>query len=253
MRKSRIQERYIKETIQSGFAKEEAGQIKPSIPKAHVFLLDLLEGGPQKYQRLLRKLGGAGEAIIESALAFGLIERDGNKITRHRLAEYESKVSPITKSLRKAYEDETIRQSEPGRWIEWLLNAIEYARKSDNLYSRYVILSAIQGLGPQIEKELERYLDAPHHAVILKPAEPEAQPSETAETQIEPAVVEARPVPSKPTGRIEDAILETVQAFGALSIQEITAQMKQAGYEEDIKRNVFRLILKGKLKVTSAG
>lgn len=252
MRKSKIQERYIKEAIQSGFAEEEAGQIKPSVPKAHIFLLDLIDEGPQEYQELVGKLGGAGEAIIESALAFGLIEKDGNSIAKHRLAEYESEVSPTIKFLRKAHEDETIKQSELGKWIQWLLNAVEYAKKSDNIHSRYVILSAVQELGPQIEKELERYLAAPTHVVITKPAELEVRPSKIAEAQVRPVVVKPRPVPSESTGTIEDAVLQAVQAFGALSIQEISSQMKQAGYEEDIKRTVFRLILDGKLKVVSA-
>lgn len=254
MRKSAIQERYIKETVRSGFAEEEASQLKPSIPKAHTFLLDLLEKGSQEYQELLKKLGGAGEAIVESALAFGLIRKDGNQIVRRGLADYEKEVSSIIKPLEKAQENEAIKQSEPGKWIEWLLNAHESAKKSERAYSRYIILSTIKELGPKIEDEVKKHLVKPPHEVAAEAIEPISKPSTIVRPEAKPAdLVETQPLLERPAETIEGAILQIVQTSGAMSIQDIDNRMKQEGYEEDIKRTVFLLILEGKLKVISAG
>jgi len=254
MRRSAIQEKYVKEVIRAGFVEEEGNQLKPSIPKAHTFLLDLLEKDPQEHQQLLKKLGGAGEAIIESTLALGLIYKDGNRIVRHRLEDYETEVSAIIKSLEKAQENEVVKQSEPGKWIEWLLGAHEAAKRTERAYPRYIILSAIKELGPKIEDEVKSYLVKTSQEVEIESVEARPvrdKPSETIEET--PESIEARPVRDKPSETIEDAILQIVQTTGAMSIQEIDTCLKQEGYEQDIKSTVFKLILEGKLKVIASG
>ncbi|MEM2506995.1 MAG: hypothetical protein QXF61_08145 [Nitrososphaeria archaeon] len=248
MRGSMLQERYINEAIQAGFAIEEAGQIKPSIPKAHKFLLDILEKGPQEYRELCDKLGDSSEAIVNSALEFRLVYLEGNKIAKRRLTDYEIMVLPVIKTLEKVLEDDVVKQSEPGKWIERLLNAYEYYKKSGLTYHAHVVLSAIEKLGPRFQQEIEKI-------TIRKP---EWTPSIRTPQPIQPPTTEKKTVPvitqfpEIQKGTLEDAILQAIRNLGPLSINEIEQQMKSLGYEADIRSTVFRLILQGKLKVVSA-
>jgi hypothetical protein len=56
MRKTKLSESYVAEAVQSGFIKEQANQLEPSMPKALTFLSDLLEKGPQDTATLAKKL-----------------------------------------------------------------------------------------------------------------------------------------------------------------------------------------------------
>jgi hypothetical protein len=253
MRGSIIQEKYVKEVIQSGFAKEEAGQLKPSMPKAHTFLLGLLEDGPRTYQELLKNLGNAGEAIIGSALILGLIHKDGDQIHKRRLSEYENEILPTINSLQSAYENEIIKKSEPGKWIGWLLNAYNSTKKDGAPYIKYMIFSAVEYLGPQIEREIKRQISKPEKVAVEK-IEPSAAPAITTPTQVGlTEMIKAPQAPSMPTKTIEEAILQIIQTSEPMTIHEIDNQMKREGYEEDIKRTVLQLVLKGKLRLILAG
>ena len=95
MRGSIISDKFVKEAVQSGFASEETNQIEPSVPKAHTFLLNLLEQGPQEYQALQKKLGAAGDAIVKSAIDLGLIYQEDAKVVKRRMAEFEDQGSQI--------------------------------------------------------------------------------------------------------------------------------------------------------------
>jgi len=250
MRKAKLQDRYIKEAVQAGFAEEEAGQLAPAIPKAHIFLLENLEEGPTEYRKLIDKLGGAGESIIDSALQFHLVYREGEKIVRQKLIEYESKVSHILDELRKAYESEVIKKSEPGQWIEWLLDAYEIYKKNGRNYHAHIVLSAIEKLGPQILAEISKIslplsIETRIEPEIAKPAFSSMPP----ETPMSHA-----PAPSLEREQgmevTEDVILQTVRTLGPVTIQEIEHYLSNRGYEADIKSTVIGLILRGKLKVT---
>jgi hypothetical protein len=253
MRRSALQERYLSEAVQSGFANEEAGQIEPSVPKAHIFLLDLLEKGPQEYRGLVEKLGSAGEAIVGSASEFHLIYSDEDKIVKRRLADYENVVLPTVKLLQRAYENETVKQSEPGKWIEWLLSAYESCKKSGRAYHTHVVLSAIEKLGPQIQEEVKKSLAGPSREPIVEVVTPTppSQVSQPIQKEMPPVSVGPQPTLTL-TRTVDDAILQAIQTQGAMSIQEIEQQMRSQGYEADIRSTVFRLILQGKLKVVSA-
>lgn len=257
MKKTLIQERFISEAIQSGFVKEQTNQLEPSAPKAHIFLLDLLEKGPQEANSLLEKLGVAGEAIVNSALEFGLIYRDGGKISKRRLAEYENVVMPNLNSLKMDYKDEVIKESEIGKLIEWLISADENSKKAEQSYPRYIILTAIQKLAPSIEKEVKKYTETlPPISVSIPNPEPVTKPPSAVPpfvTIVPPANVSSTTtsVPVNLTDSIDAMIIQTLQKTGPLLIQEIDSQMKQQGYQQDIKGTVLRLIISGKLKVTS--
>jgi hypothetical protein len=251
MRGSMLQERYINEAVQAGFASEEAGQIKPTVPRAHNFLLDILEKGPQEYQELLEKLGSAGEAIVNSALEFRLVYPDGNKIVKRRLADYENMVLPIVKTLQKAFEDEIIRQSEPGKWIEWLLKAYEYYKKNVRVYHTYIVLSTIEKLGQSILEEIKKVsIETPRRAPV-ETVTPRVQTPQQLPIEKQQATVITQPH-KMPMGTIEEAIMNTLRTVGAMSIQEIEQQIKNQGFEADIKATIFKLILQGKLKVVLA-
>jgi hypothetical protein len=253
MRKTMIQERFLNEAIQSGFAREQASQLEPSIPKAHNFLLGLLEKGPQDYGTLIKKLGIAGDAIVNSASDLGIIYKEKDKIVKRRLADYEDKTAENIKSLQKAYQNETIKQSEPGKWIEWLLSAYENSGKMEQAYDRYVVLTAIQKLTAPIEFETKKYPSGPAFEPVTKTPQqaPQVASDQTAETT-QPVEIQKQPTPVKPTEPIDIALMQTLQKSGPMSIQEIDSQMKQQGYEQDIKGAVFRLIIAGKLKVVSS-
>jgi hypothetical protein len=252
MRKSMLQERYINEAIQAGFASEEAGQIEPSVPKAHRFLLELLDKGPLEYQEITEKLGSASEAIVNSAIEFSLVYRDGSKIVKHRLADHENKLLLTIKNLQKVLEDEALAQSEPGKWIEWLLKAYEYYKKSGRTYHAYIVLSAIEKLGPYIEQEIKKVSLEPPRQATVEAVPQRLQVPQLSQKEMQPPVIVTQHPPPTPTGTVEDAILRTLQIVGAMSIQEIEQQIKSQGYEEDIRSTVFRLILQGRLKVVSA-
>ena len=251
MRKAKLQDKYITEAIQAGFAEEEAGQITPAIPKAHIFLLENLEKGPIEYQKLIDKLGGAGEPIIDSALQFNLVNREGEKIVKQKLVEYESKVSSILNELRKTYENEMVKKSEPGQWIEWLLGAYETYKKNGRNYHAHIVLSAIEKLGPQILTEINK-ISLP----LLTRTETESEISKPAPLPISPAETTTLPasVPSheyEPSKEVtEEVILQTVRTLGPVTIQEIESYLTKRGYEADIKSTVIGLLLRGKLKVT---
>lgn len=252
MRKTMISKRFIREAIESGFLIEEASQIKPVIPNAHSHLLNLLENGPKKYPDLIEIFGEAGSAIIESALEFGLIKTEANNIIQFRLEDYETELGDLLKSLRDSIKKKGIKESEPGNWITWLLDSYKIAKENNRIYSAHVILSTIKQLGGSIKEEIEKYsikteLDEKEEITIPPQPKgkifPEEQTSESVEKQ--ESVSE--------TPNIQEALLHIIKSSGPLTLQEIDSQMKQRGYEEDVKRTVLRLILQGKLKVIFAG
>ena len=252
MRGSLVQERYVKEAVQAGFASEETNQIEPSIPKAHSFLLNLLDQGPLESQRLLKKLGSASDAIVKSAIDLGLVYEEEEKVAKRRMAEFEEKAAKSIESLRKAYEDPTIKQSEAGQWIRWLLDAYDATAKSDQAYYKSVVLWAIQQRAPLIEDEIRRSLST--SSVVITSGRVESIPVTPPGTSTEHKPtqrIETVPITSKPIGAIENAILEIVQASGPLTISEIDSLMRKKGYEADIKAAAIRLVLKGSLKVVT--
>jgi hypothetical protein len=260
MRGSMIPDKFVKEVVQSGFANEETNQIEPSVPKAHVFLLNLLEQGPQEYQMLQKRLGAASDAITKSAMDLGLIYPEDDKVVKRRIAEFEDKATKSVESLQKAYEDPTVKQSEAGQWIKWLLDAYDRTAKTDQVYFRCVLLWAIQERAPLIEEEIRKSLLVPSAAETAKkvpesvPEITEAPSTETKPAEAEPArQFETVPVPSKPTGLIENAILQIVQASGPLTVVQIDSLMKKQGYEVDVKGTVVKLVLMSKLKIVASG
>jgi hypothetical protein len=251
MRKAALQDRYIKEAVQAGFAEEEAGQITPAIPKAHIFLLEILKENPIEYQNLIDKLGSAGEPIVDSALQFHLVYREGEKIVRQKLIEYENKVSYIFDELRKVHENDVVKKSEPGQWIEWLLDAYETYKKNGRNYHAHIVLSTIEKLGPQILAEINKlFLSSP---IEIKTGTEIAKPAFTSVLVPETTTLRA-PTPALEREQdievTEDIILQTVRTLGPVTIQEIEHYLSSKGYEADIKSTVISLILRGKLKVT---
>jgi len=117
------------------------------MPKALTFLSDLLEKGPLDNATLAKKLGVASEAIIKSALDFGLVYQDAGKISKRRLAEYENIVGSSINLLRTYNQNAVVRESEIGKLIQWLVSAYDN-KKTEQSYALYIILSSIQKLSP---------------------------------------------------------------------------------------------------------
>ena len=255
-RKTKLPEPYVAEAIQSGFIKEQANQLEPSVPKALTFLLDIVEKGPIDSTNVVKKLGVAGEAIVASALDFGLVYADAGKISKRRLAEYENIVAPNINLLRTYNQNPVVRDSEIGKLIEWLVLAYDN-KKAEQSYALYIILSAIQKLSPSIQGEITKY----RQAQVTKPVVPSsAEPSSTPSAETAPSVVtvpsssipaSTSPEPAQISQPIDDIILNTLQKTGPLLLQELDTKVKEQGYQQDVKVAVLRLIIGGKLKVSS--
>jgi hypothetical protein len=249
MRTNAPSEKFVSEAIRLGFGEERAGQIEPSVPRAYKFLLENLLGrSPQEEQELLSRLGMAGQAILESAMSFHMVRREDSRISKREISDYDNEMKTQISKLRQANLDEMIRQSAIGALIQWLLGSYDTSKQRDFPYSRYIILSAIEKLEPDIEREINKL-------AVKAPSVTKAEaPSQAART--EEKAQEAAP-PQGPqvegTKEIDNVIVQAVRNQGSMSIQEIDTLMKQKGYEEDIKRTVFRLILEGKLKIIVAG
>lgn len=246
MRRSKVQERYAKEIVMSGFAKEETGQIKPSMPRSHRFLLHLLEDKTFEGQSLIQKLGSAGEAIIETALTFHLIKKEQGTILRRRLAEYEDNMAYQIRDLQQLNKDSITKQMEPGKWITWLLTAYD---KVTITYHKHIILSAIEILIPSIKKEISKSSRLPTPTSIV--SEKQKLVSEIQEKKPTVEMLEVHKNVVEPViekGPIEDAILETIKNTGPMTLTEIDTEMRQRGYGTDIRGAVFRLVFSGKLK-----
>jgi len=254
MRKTKLSESYVAEAVQSGFIKEQANQLEPSMPKALTFLSDLLEKGPLDNATLAKKLGVASEAIIKSALDFGLVYQDAGKISKRRLAEYENIVGSSINLLRTYNQNAVVRESEIGKLIQWLVSAYDN-KKTEQSYALYIILSAIQKLSPLIQDEITK-----HPQTVTKPSPPLVAESPPTLPTEEPSTVISVPPTSTPaatglepaqTGQpIDDIILSTLKETGPLLLQELDAKVKEKGYQQDVKLAVLRLIMGGKLKVS---
>ncbi|MCW4003433.1 MAG: ATP-binding protein [Candidatus Bathyarchaeota archaeon] len=255
MRKTKLPESYVVEAIQSGFIKEQANQLEPTVPKAHNFLLDLLEKGPLDYSFVVKKLGVAGEAIIKSAIDFGLVYLDGGKLSKRRFAEYENSVKSSLDFLRTYNQNAVIRESEIGQLIEWLVSAYDQ-KKTEQSYALYIILSTIQKLSSSIQAEITKY----RQTQVTKPS-PLSGAQVAPPIDVHSSVVS---VPSstisastslelpQPMGQlIDDIILTTLRKTGPLLLQELDVKVKEQGYQQDVKPAVLRLIYSGKLKVSS--
>jgi hypothetical protein len=256
MRKTKLPEQYVAEAIQSGFIKEQANQLEPSVPKALTFLLDLVEKGPLDNTIAVKKLGVASEAVVESAIDFGFVYRDAGKISKRRLAEYESTVAPSINLLRTYNQNAVVRESEIGKLIEWLISAYDN-KKAEQSYALYIILSAIQKLSPSIQGEITKYRQtqvtkpSPPSSVELSLTPPAEAPSSVVSVPSPSVPASTSPEPAQTGQPIDDVILNTLQKTGPLLLQELDAKVKEQGYQQDVKVAVLRLIIGGKLKVSS--
>jgi hypothetical protein len=248
MRGSMIKEEYVKEAIQSGFAQEKTGEIEPTIPRALQYLNELLTS-PREEKDLTDRFGISGMAVLSAAESLKIIKKDNGRIFKREIADYLNELQPQITYLQELTKSSNMQKSALGKIISWILKSYEGSLTDQSSFSKNIILSAIERLKPKIEAEISKLAQQP----FAGPTGGASSTAITTETAPESPKTETAAAPGQFRGEtskdIDGAILSLISSEGALTIQTIDAKMKQAGFQQDIKRTVLRLVLEGKLLV----